>query len=79
MSKSGYWFAAKRDGWGWGWGLPLTWQGWLVYLLTALLLVAGFFIFPPRVAPAGLALFNMGVALLAVLVCVLKGEPLRRG
>jgi hypothetical protein len=32
--KKGYWFPAKR--YGWGWGPPVTWQGWvcmLVYLV----------------------------------------------
>lgn len=75
MGKSRYWFAAKELGWGWGW--PLAWQGWLAYAATAALLVAGFVMFPPVAEPVLSLACNVGVILLLLLVCWLKGEPLR--
>lgn len=49
-SDQGYWFPAKR--YGWGWGFPIAWQGWLVFGAFLGLLVAGAFLFsslfPPR-------------------------------
>jgi amino acid transporter len=35
----GYWFKAKRYGWGW---VPATWQGWLVLALYIAIVVANF-------------------------------------
>ena len=75
MGKSRYWFAAKELGWGWGW--PLAWQGWLTYAAAAVLLVAGLVMFPPVSDPIRSFVANVGVALLVLLVCWLKGEPLR--
>ena len=34
-----YWFRAKR--YGLGWGLPLTWQGWVVFVSWILILPVG--------------------------------------
>jgi len=31
-----YWFRAKR--YGWGWGLPITWQGWVVFVVCTLVM-----------------------------------------
>ncbi len=42
-SKSGFWFPAKR--YGWGWGLPVAWQGWLVLIAFCWLVAAGVFFF----------------------------------
>ncbi|MCD9088772.1 hypothetical protein [Stenotrophomonas sp. SY1] len=75
MRRSSYWFPAKAHGL--GWGLPIAWQGWLVYAIAAALLVAGFFIFPPGIGSLRFLAYNWGVILLLVLVCWLKGEPIR--
>ena len=73
--KDGYWFPAKT--FGWGWGLPITWQGWLVYGIAAVLWVAGYFIFPPE-AHIGYFLAYIWIVVLALVgVCWLKGEPPR--
>ena len=32
-----YWFAAKT--FGWGWTLPVAWQGWLVVVVYAALII----------------------------------------
>ncbi|MGE8212702.1 MULTISPECIES: hypothetical protein [unclassified Stenotrophomonas] len=74
MQKRRYWFEAKADGFGWGW--PLAWQGWAVYAVVALLLVLGFFLFPPAASALAFAAFNGGVILALLLVCWFKGQPL---
>jgi hypothetical protein len=68
-----YWFPAKR--YGWGWGMPIVWQGWLVMLvyfvvlgITVLLLSAHI------VALSILVAIESG---LIILICYIKGEPLR--
>ncbi len=71
-----YWFRAKR--FGLGWGLPLTWQGWLafsLYLASAVLSVV--FLTPARCSRAVFGAVLLGLSLLMVVVCWLKGEPLR--
>jgi hypothetical protein len=35
-----YWFARKR--YGWGWGLPLVWQGWVVFIVYFVAIIANF-------------------------------------
>jgi hypothetical protein len=72
--KPRYWFAAKR--YGWGWGLPLTWQGWAVLGVFAVLLCAGALILQPRKGPA-FSIYVVGASAALVLVCYLKGEPPR--
>jgi hypothetical protein len=73
MNEPRYWFPAKRHGW--GWGFPTTWQGWLVLVVYAGLLILGGLRFPPRAHPAAfvgcVALIN-GVLFL---ICYAKGEP----
>jgi hypothetical protein len=76
MQGKKYWFRAKTHGW--GWGMPLTWQGWLVYGLAFPLLVALFFIFPPKTHAAYFMASSWTIALLLVAVCWIKGEPPRR-
>lgn len=70
-----YWFAAKR--YGWGWGLPLTWEGWVVY-------VGWIAVFLGGLAALGLRRqsvlhFIFVVAMIGVLfaVCYWRGEPPR--
>jgi lipoprotein signal peptidase len=68
-----YWFPAKR--YGWGWGLPRTWQGWVVLLAFALLLLLGFVLFPPTqdVVPFIVYVAVLSAALFGI--CYVKGEP----
>jgi hypothetical protein len=70
-----YWFPAKL--YGWGWGLPITWQGWVVLLAFAGLLVAGILILPPRQSPARFIAYAVVLTVLFVGVCWWKGEPPR--
>lgn len=73
--KKDYWFPAKT--YGWGWGLPSVWQGWLVYGIGIALLIAGPFLFPPRVHPALSQVYICAVVLILVAICWLRGEPPR--
>jgi hypothetical protein len=72
---AGYWFRAKR--YGWGWGLPLTWQGWAALAAFVASVVADGWVFPPRRALPAFIGCVAGSTLLLVAVCWLKGEPPR--
>ena len=73
--KTPYWFKAKRSGY--GWGLPCSWQGWAFFapwLLLCVLTVRELAVRRHAVYTVALAL----EAVLLVLVCYWKGEPLSR-
>lgn len=70
-----FWFPAKHHGW--GWGLPSAWQGWLVLIVFALLLIVGaLWILPGNGQVAFCAYAALLVGLLMV-TCWLTGEPPR--
>lgn len=71
-----YWFRAKR--WGWGWGLPLTWEGWVVFVGFFVLVIGGSVVLAsPR---PGWLYYGYVTALCVLLfaICYAKGEPPRR-
>jgi hypothetical protein len=71
--QSGYWFPAKR--YGWGWGPPVAWQGWVVLAVYTVLLVFPGVLFLLAKGPVLYTLY-VGVLSLALLgVCYRKGEP----
>lgn len=70
-----YWFAAKR--YGWGWGLPLTWQGWVVYVGWFAAFFGGLAMLGLRQLQAAHFAFVVAMVTLLVVVCYLKGEPQR--
>ena len=72
---SRYWFRTKR--YGWGWGLPLTWQGWAALAAFIALMVADGLVFPPGRALPAFMCGVVGLSLVLVAVCWLKGEPPR--
>jgi uncharacterized membrane protein YhaH (DUF805 family) len=74
-AKAPYWFRAKR--YGWGWGLPTSWQGWLVTLCYVALIGLGFALFPPASQTAEFILYVVGLTVLLIAVCWVKGEPPR--
>jgi hypothetical protein len=72
----GYWFGAKRYGWGWGW--PLRWQGWVTLLLYAVIMTVAGLIGDGLDSTegnviAGVLVIGATVALIAV--CLRTGEP----
>jgi len=77
-SGPGYWFPAKR--YGWGWGFPTAWQGWVVVAFFLALVVTGALVFRVLSPPKALAAFLIYLAVLSALlvgICWLKGEPPR--
>jgi hypothetical protein len=74
-SESGYWFRARR--YGWGWGPPSSWQGWLVLIayLGALLLGVVWLRSTHRVELYLALVTGLSVVLLGI--CWWKGEPPR--
>jgi hypothetical protein len=75
QTNGGYWFPAKR--YGWGWGFPITWQGWLVFAAFFALLLAGIYLFPPGQSLAAFLLYVIILTVVLLGICWLKGEPPR--
>jgi len=75
MAQHRYWFPAKR--YGWGWGLPMTWQGWIVFLGFLGLVATAAFLIPPRTNLAGYVIYVCVLSLLFAGICWWKGEPAR--
>ena len=70
------WFRAKKNGF--GWGLPVTWQGWVVLLAYAALVVSAGFAFEKSVV--GKMVFIPTVVVLSALfifICWKKGQKPR--
>ncbi|MCG8684092.1 MAG: hypothetical protein MI892_04400 [Desulfobacterales bacterium] len=67
------WFPKKR--FGYGWGLPITWQGWIVFLGYLVLSVIGaiFLSEPPERLPFFL-LFIIPLTVIFIYICWKKGE-----
>ena len=70
-----YWFRAKH--YGWGWGLPMTWQGWTIFIVYTILIISGIFIFPPKEKKAIFICWVVGLTIGILVICWIKGEPLR--
>jgi hypothetical protein len=72
-SDNRYWFRAKR--FGLGWGLPCSWQGWTFFIIwLGLLATAAVKLMPTQ--PFMFTVVLAGMALLLVVACRIKGEPL---
>jgi hypothetical protein len=69
-----YWFGAKR--YGYGWGLPITWEGWLVFLLWTAAFFLGRRYLVPQNTYAHLA-FVLAMVGLLLGICYAKGAPPR--
>ena len=70
------WFRARTGRFSRGW-MPVTWQGWLVFLAFFALVLFGIYLFPPRQSLAAFVLYVVVLSALLTLVCWLKGEPPR--
>jgi len=71
------WFPAKK--YGVGWGLPITWQGWAVFLGYIALVFFGVVLLIGLKAPVLLVPFVIYVLILSgllLLICYKKGEDL---
>ena len=72
---SGYWFPAKR--YGWGWGAPTTWQGWAVLAAWLTALSAGVIFLRLRHHWLWWFIYLIGLTGALTLICYWKGEPPR--
>jgi hypothetical protein len=70
-----YWFPAKR--YGWGWGLPTRWQGWLVLVVYASLLLWAAATFLPAGDEFAFVVGAIALTVVLVSICWWKGEPPR--
>ncbi|MEO8215573.1 MAG: hypothetical protein ABI718_00670 [Acidobacteriota bacterium] len=68
MQDAVYWFPA------WGWGLPVSWQGWVVYIGFFVFLAAGAVVLIPRHGELAFAGYAFVLAVLLVGICLVKGE-----
>jgi hypothetical protein len=75
METPNHWFPAKR--YGWGWGPPSTWQGWTVLAAYLALVLAGIPWIQFAWGGGPYLLYVLGLTVLLVAVCWLKGEPPR--
>ncbi len=69
-----YWFAARADGK--AWVRPITWQGWLVFAVWFVALVAVIPYLNARQYPVRALLAVIGMVLPLAGICYWKGEPL---
>jgi hypothetical protein len=73
---NGYWFPAKRVGW--GWGPPISWQGWAAVIVWLLAFVSGIFLFfHDHVRSLGFLGYVLLMSAVFLLMCYIKGEPPR--
>ncbi len=75
MKDRTFWFPAKR--YGWGWGPPVRWEGWAVLALYALLICLSAVLWLPSDSIAAFLLCTAGLTVALMMVCWIKGEPLR--
>jgi hypothetical protein len=73
--QTDFWFPAKR--YGWGWTFPITWQGWAVFVVYGLAIIACVAFFNPQQHTAEFVGSTFGLTVLLMLVCWLKGEKPR--
>ena len=69
----GYWFPAKR--YGWGWGLPIRWQGWEVLVAYLVLTFTGLRLLRPPRYPGAVQVYVGFLTAVLVAICWIKGEP----
>ena len=55
------------------------WQGWVVFVLALVAIVASFVLFPPNRQLVPFLAVHGGIVLVVLMAFLWKGEPLRRG
>ena len=67
------WFPAKKHGF--GWGIPVAWQGWVVLLVYAFLMIIGaVFLTRPSVPVAYFIGYTVLLSVILIFICWMKGE-----
>jgi len=67
-----YWFPAKR--YGWGWGMPSTWQGWVVLLVYAVLILGGIPVIQSTRGDVWYIAYGGFLTIVFIAICWFKGE-----
>ncbi len=67
-----FWFPAKK--YGFGWGLPVRWQGWIVLLLYAMLVAAGFAFIDYSENRVWFYVYFSILTAILIIICWKKGE-----
>jgi len=69
-----FWFPAKK--YGWGWGFPITWQGWVVFIVYFALFLAGVYKanFTTTFPNMQFTLYIIVITAVLLVICWLKGE-----
>lgn len=76
MPHKKYWFPAKKHGL--GWGLPITWQGWIVFLTyLAVVIISALTLAKENTLFLFLAIM-LGATGSLVAICWRTGEPIGR-
>lgn len=70
-NPDGWWFPAKR--YGWGWGIPSTWQGWVVLVAHVALVAGATAVVTTR--PVLCSMIVLGSTIGLIVICYRKGEP----
>ncbi len=75
MKKNNLWFKAKHYGWGW---YPVTWQGWVVTLIWAILVFVSINLIKVEVHEVGKNIIIILLFTVILLwICYKKGEKPR--
>lgn len=74
MKAPRYWFPVRPARDGWGWGMPVTWEGWLAYLVFIGSLVGGTIVLVPYGQWVTIA-YACALGALFLGVLLWKGEP----
>jgi hypothetical protein len=72
LTKTRYWFPAKK--YGWGWGPPTAWQGWVV-LLGAIVVMAWAAVKLLPHSPTKFGVVTVATVVVLTIVCYVTGEP----
>jgi hypothetical protein len=68
-----YWFGPKD--YGWGWGLPLTWQGWVVFVAYFVFILTIGLVISPATNMLGFLAAVFGASALLIAICWKTGVP----
>jgi len=71
-SEKKHWFRSKSSAY--GWGLPCSWQGWVVFAVYCILLLAGRYMLKAYGYVAYYTLYIVLVTFVLIVIVLIKGE-----
>lgn len=72
MEKPNFWFPAKNHGY--GWGLPITWQGWVVFVTYFIVVIVTLYFRSSSESSALQTALIFVYTIILLIVCLIKGE-----